>query len=143
MEKNPEQSSRRIQAPCNKSSSSHGIRYARYVATLLQNEKLPSDCHAVIWNFSPYLTTEEWLEEVKNSAEQADRLFDNGYVDPFAVFSDLVHGLNVQDHRIVFHGITSAVPILARIALRRIARKGFLVPNLSRGLNIAKAVKIA
>jgi hypothetical protein len=51
------------------------------VATLLQNEKLPSDCHAVIWNFSPYLTTEEWLEEVKNSAEQADRLFDNGYVD--------------------------------------------------------------
>jgi hypothetical protein len=31
------------------------------------------------------------MDDVLNSAEQELRVFDAGYVDPFAVFSNLVH----------------------------------------------------
>jgi hypothetical protein len=69
------------------------------------------------------------------------RVFDAGYVDPFAVFSNLV--LKLQPELIVFHGITSAVPVLARSAIRCVGRTAILVPNLSRGLNPSRATKIS
>jgi|GEM_PF-6214671 len=119
------------------------IRYFRHVAALLKKEGLPSDCHVVVWNFFPYLTAAEWLEEIANSDDEAERIFDQGYIDPMGVFEDLVTKLSILDYYVVFHGISSAVPTLARIAIRKVGKKCFLVPNLSRGLVIRRAKKIA
>ncbi len=86
----------------------------------------------VLWNFYPYLTKSEWLEDIRNSADEAQRIFDDGYSDPLGAFEQLVRQLDPE--LIVFHGITSSVPILARIAIRRVGREAILVPNLARGL---------
>jgi hypothetical protein len=111
------------------------IGYAKYVAVLGKKR----DYHTVVWNFFPYLTKSEWMEDVSNSAEEAERVFDAGYVDPYGVFSDLVHRL--QPELIVFHGICSAVPVLARSAIRSVQRTAILVPNLSRpALSRAKQI---
>lgn len=115
--------------------SQDDIRYARHVEALTGRAH-----HTVIWNFYPYLTETEWLEDVKNAAEEATRIFDSGFVDPFAAFETLVREL--QPKEIIFHGISSAVPILARIALRRVGRDAQLVPNLARGLVPSRATKI-
>jgi hypothetical protein len=117
--------------------SEEKIGYAKYVAAL--GSKTPS--HTVLWNFFPYLTESEWLEDVSNSADEAERLFDAGYDDPFAVFSDLVHKLRPE--LVIFHGISSAVPVLARVAIRRVGVSAILVPNLARGLALSRAKKIA
>ncbi len=98
------------------------------------------DCHTVLWNFYPYLTEREWLQDVANASEQAERVFDLGYHDPFSVFSALVSSLQAEE--IIFHGIRSAVPILARTAIRHIKRSAYLVPNFSRPFAASRAKKI-
>lgn len=112
------------------------VNYAKHITILGKK-----NYHTVIWNFYPYLTKYAWMDDVLNSAEQELRVFDAGYVDPFAVFSNLV--LKLQPELIVFHGITSAVPVLARSAIRCVGRTAILVPNLSRGLNPSRATKIS
>jgi hypothetical protein len=104
------------------------IHYAKHVAVLATGKPH----HTVLWNFFPYLTEKEWLKEVANAADEAKRVFETGYVDTLAVFAELVRGLDPA--LIVFHGVSSAVPILGRIAIRQVRRRALLVPNLSRGL---------
>ncbi len=116
--------------------SQDDIRYARHINALTGKAH-----HTVIWNFFPYLTESEWLEDIVNAADEAERIFDSGYVDPFAAFETLIRKL--QPNEIIFHGISSAVPILARVALRRVHREGQLVPNLARGFAFSRATKIS
>jgi hypothetical protein len=113
------------------------IGYAKHVAALGGNRPF----HTVLWNFFPYLTQREWLQEVSNSADEAERVFDGGYVDPFAVFSDLV--LTLRPELIVFHGVSSCVPVLARVAIRRVGGSAILMPNLARSPALSHAKKIA
>jgi hypothetical protein len=111
------------------------IGYSRKITRLAKLQKLNVENYTVVlWNFYPYLTESEWTEEVTNSKEEAEKIFDDGYNNPFAVFEKVYSELNPQI--IVFHGITSAVPILARVGLCKLKakQKVFLVPNLSRGL---------
>jgi len=116
--------------------SQDDVGYSEHVATVGTKSY-----HTVIWNFFPYLTESEWLEDISNSADEAERIFDRGYLEPFEVFASLVD--NLDPELIVFHGISSSVPILARVALRRVGRCGILVPNLSRGLVRSRVKEIA
>lgn len=106
------------------------IRYAEHVAQMANKKKLPvRDYSVVLWNFYPFLTEKQWTKEHCNSRDEAQLIFDSGYKDPFATFETICRELSPAV--LIFHGVTSAVPILARIALRRINRSGLLVPNLS------------
>lgn len=104
------------------------VGYAHHAAALAHCKSI----HTVLWNFHPYLTKREWLKEARNSAVEAGLLFDAGYEDMFAAFEELVRLLDPQ--LILFHGVSSSVPILARVALRQVGWPGpaFIAPNLSR-----------
>ena len=104
------------------------VGYAKHAAALGGGKSY----RAVLWNFFPYLTKKEWLADINNSDDEASRIFDKGYDDPFDVFDRLVRLLNPE--LIVFHGVSSSVSVLARVAIRRVGRTAILVPNLSRGL---------
>ena len=65
----------------------------------------------------------------------------DGYGDPIAVFETVYREL--EPKLIVFHGICSAVPVLARVALRKVGCTGYLIPNLSRGLAEKRIDEIA
>jgi hypothetical protein len=116
------------------------VDYVKHVQKIAQSQNRPGEYHVVIWNFFPFLTELEWLEDIANRSDEATRIFERGYSDPIEVFSSLIEKL--QPDLIVFHGISSAVPILARIALRRVGRQGVLVPNLSRPLVLERLQKI-
>ncbi|GEP45864.1 hypothetical protein BGE01nite_51550 [Brevifollis gellanilyticus] len=109
---------------------SEPLGYAQHVKTITGQ-----DCHTVLWNFYPYLTQEEWCEEVGNSAKEAELLFDGGYDDPFGVFAKLCEELKPEF--IVFHGVTCSIPILARVVLPSVRCRCFLARNLSRGVHRA------
>lgn len=111
------------------------IDYAKYARTL---HGMP--CHTILWNFYPYLTSSGWTEEITTSKKEAELIFEKGYINPFDVFASIIHQLNPSI--IIFHGVTSAVPLLARVALRLVNKTGILVPNLGRGLNIGKKTSI-
>ena len=117
------------------------VNFAKLISCLAKKENLPAiDYGVTLWNFYPYLTAHEWTKNLKNSKAEAEKIFDEGYNDIISTFTTVVESLNPQ--LIVFHGITSAVPILARVSLRAVKRSGFLVPNLSRGLAKEKISKI-
>lgn len=107
--------------------SAETIGYAKMVSAITGT----GDVHTALWNFHPYLTQKEWLSEVRNAADEAERIFSRGYVDPIETFATLVDA--VAPKHLIFHGVGSAVPLLARVALRRVGRSGILVRNLSRG----------
>lgn len=113
------------------------VGYAKHVAALAGERAL----HTVLWNFFPYLTDREWLNDVSNSADEAERIFDGGYADPFGAFSDLVS--NLRPELVISHGVSSSVPILARVAIRRVGCSALLVQNLARGLRISSVGRIA
>lgn len=118
-------------------SEAESIGYAKMVTRIAGGREF----HTVLWNFFPYLTRYEWLNDISNAADEAERVFAHGYADPIEAFADLVAELSPE--LIIFHGVTSSVPVLARVALRRVGREGLLVRNLSRGYISNSAVRIA
>jgi hypothetical protein len=117
------------------------IGYHAKISELAASQRLAVvDFAVVLWNFFPYLTDLPWTEQMKNSKQEAAFLFEEGYPDPLAVFEHVHSALRPEI--LVFHGVGSAVPILAHLALRRIRRRAFLVDNLSRGLKLATMVEI-
>jgi hypothetical protein len=118
------------------------IKYARHISRIAKVNKLENKNYSVVlWNFYPHLTEAEWTEDVSNSEDEAKRIFEGGYADVFGTFEKVCNKL--QPKLIVFHGISSAVPILARVALKRINhRLVFIAPNLSRGLCESKTERI-
>lgn len=114
--------------------------YAPKVKVLLNN----TEHHTVLWNFFPFLTQREWLEDVKHSsAEEARRIYDQGFEDPIGEFVRLFEAL--QPDAIIFHGIRSCVPLLARTAIRAIGpgKEAMLMPNLSRYPSVSKMTWIS
>ncbi len=114
-----------------KDSSGRSEEEVGYAHRVQQLNPKREPLQVVLWNFYPYLTSSEWMSETKNAADQAKRIFEDGYDDPFVAFEHVVE--ITQPELIVFHGVTSAVPVLARIALQRVGRQGILVSNLARG----------